>query len=59
MVLELSKTMYLLQLFVDVNRKYKAVIAIYVYASESSCFTILEDGVGYDTMTKSLEDISF
>ena len=51
MVFELSKTMYLLQLFVDVNRKYKAVIAIYVYASESSCFTILEDGVGYDTMT--------
>ena len=30
--------------------KFKAVITIYVYASESSCFALLENGVGYYAM---------
>ena len=31
-------------------KKSKTVIAIYVYASESSCFALLENGVGYYAM---------
>ena len=31
-------------------KKSKAVIAIYVYASESSRFALLENGVGYYAM---------
>ena len=42
--------------FADISKKSKTVIAIYVYASESSCFTLLENSVGYYAM--SLEDIS-
>ena len=44
--------------FADVSNKYKAVIAVYVYASESSRFVLLEDGIGYYVMTYSLEDVS-
>ena len=38
-------------------KKSKAVIAIYVYASESSRFALLRNGVGYYAITESLEDI--
>ena len=41
MVLILSKIVSFLQFF---------AIAIYVYASESSCFALLENGVGYYAM---------
>ena len=51
MVLELSKIICFLQVFADVSKKSKAVIAIYVYASESSRFVLLENGVGYYAMT--------
>ena len=40
-----------LQFFADVSKKSKAVIAIYVYASESSCFALLENGAGYSALT--------
>ena len=50
MVLKLSKIVSFLQFFVDIRKKSKAVIAIYVYASESSCFALLENGVGYYAM---------
>ena len=40
MVLKLSKIVSFLQF-----------IAIYIYASESSCFALLENGIGYYTMT--------
>ena len=39
-----------LQFFADVSKKSKAVIAIYVYASESSRFALLENGIGYYAM---------
>ena len=39
-------------------KKTKVVIAIYVYASESSCFTLLDNGIGYHAMTWCLEDIN-
>ena len=36
--------------FSDISKKSKAVIAIYIYASESSHFALLENGVGYYAM---------
>ena len=50
MVLKLSKIVSFLQFFADIRKKSKAVIAIYIYASESSCFTLLENDVGYYAM---------
>ena len=50
MVLKLSKIVSFLQFFADISKKSKAVIAIYVYASESSRFALLENGVGYYAM---------
>ena len=49
--------MSFLQFFADTGKKSKAVIAIYVYASESSCLVLLENGVGYYAMIWKLEDI--
>ena len=40
MVLKLSKIVYFLQFFADVSKKSNAVIAIHVYASESSRFAL-------------------
>ena len=40
-----------LQFFADVSKKSKAVKAIYVYASESSRFALLRNGVGYYAIT--------
>ena len=57
MVLKLSKIVSFLHFSADVSKKYKAVIAIYVYASESSCFALLENGVGYSAITLSLEEL--
>ena len=47
MVLKLSKIISFLQYFADMSKKSKAVIAVYKYASEGSCFDLLENGVGY------------
>ena len=57
MVLKLSKIVSFLQLFADISQNSKTVVAIYVYASESSCFTLLKNGVGYYAMIFSLEYI--
>ena len=57
MVLKLPKIVSLLQFFPDVGKKSKGVTAIYVYASESSRFTLLENCIDYYAMTYSLEDI--
>ena len=58
MVIKLSKIVSFLHFFADVSNKSKAVIAVYVYAFESSCFTLFENGIGYYVITHSLEDIS-
>ena len=50
MVLKLSKLVSFLQLSADVSKKSKAVIAIYVYSTESSCFALLENDVGYSAL---------
>ena len=42
MVLKLSKIVFFLQFFADVSKKFKAAVAIYVYASEISCFAYLK-----------------
>ena len=59
MVFKLSKLVSFLQFFADISKKSKAIIAIYVYASESSRFALLENGVGCYAMIYSLEDILF
>ena len=51
MVLKLSKIVFFLQFFADISKKSKAVITIYLYASESSRFALLENGVGYYAMS--------
>ena len=58
MVLKLSKIMSFLHFFADVSNKFKGVIEVYVYAFECSCFTLLENGIGYYAIVYSLEDIS-
>ena len=50
MVFKLSKIVSFLQFFADISKKSETVIAIYVYASESSHFALLENGVGYYAM---------
>ena len=37
--------------FADVSNKSKAVRVVYVYAFESSCLTLLENGTGCYAMT--------
>ena len=50
MVFKLSKSVSFLQHFADISKKSKADIGIYVYASESSSFTLIGNGVGYYAM---------
>ena len=47
-----------LQFFADFSKTSKAAVAVYVYASESSRFALLENGIGYYAMTQSLGDIN-
>ena len=59
MVLKLSKeNCPFCIFFADLSNKSKAVIAVYVYAFESSRFILLVNGIGYYAMTYGLEDIS-
>ena len=51
MVLKLSKIVFFLQFFTDVSKKSIALIAIYVYASESTRFALLRNGVGCYAIT--------
>ena len=51
MVLKLSKIVSFLQFFANISKKsIDITVAIYLYASESSPFTPLENGVGYYAM---------
>ena len=45
-------------IFAGVSKTSKAAMAVYEYALESSCFTLLENGIGYYAITYSLEDFS-
>ena len=50
-VLKLSKIVSFLPFLADISKKSKAVIAIFIYASKSSRFDLLENGIGYYAMT--------
>ena len=58
MVFKLSKILSFLHYFADVGNKSKAVIAVYIYALESSRFALLENGIGHCAMACSLDNIS-
>ena len=51
MVLKLSKIVSFFQIFADFSKKIEAVVAIYVYASESFWFALLEIDIDYYAMT--------
>ena len=40
-----------MQYFPNVSKKSKVVVAMYVYASESSRFPLLVNGIGFYAMT--------
>ena len=50
-VLKLSKMYPFCNFYVDFSKKSKAFIAVYVYASESSSFALLENRIGYYAVT--------
>ena len=47
----MKKWCHLSGFHVSFNKKSKAVVAIYVYASEDSRLALLENCIGYDAMT--------
>ena len=47
-----------LQFFADLSKKSKSIKAIYIYASERSCYALLENGIVYCAMTYCFGDIS-
>ena len=51
MVLKLSEIVSFFLFFADISKNSRAVVAIYVYASESPRFPLLENGIGYYAMT--------
>ena len=40
-----SEIVFFLEMFADLSKQYKAVIAFYVYTSESSRFALSENGI--------------
>ena len=55
-VLKLSKIVSFLHFFL--SNEFRTVIAVYVYAFESSRLTLSENGAGYYAVTYSLKDVS-
>ena len=51
MVLKLSKKVHFLEFCADLSKKSKSVKAIYIYASERSCYALPENGIIYYAMT--------
>ena len=58
MVLKLSKKVHFLQFCADLSKKSKSVKAIYIYASESSHYTLSENGMVYRGLSHRSWDIS-
>ena len=58
MVRKLSKKVYFLQVCADLSKKSKSVKAIYIYASESSHYTLSENGMVYRGLNHRSWDIS-
>ena len=57
MILKLTKIVLCLQIFADVSKKSKAVVAMFVYEFESSRLALLKNWIRYYAMTQRLEDI--
>ena len=58
MVCELSRKEHFLQFCADLSKKSKSVKAIYIYASESSHYTLSENAMVYKVMRHRSWDIS-
>ena len=58
MVLKLSKKVHFLQFCADLSKKSKSVKAIYIYASESSHYTVSENVMVYMSPSHRSGDIS-
>ena len=58
MVCNLSKKVYFLQFCADLSKKSKSVEAIYIYASENSHYTLLENAMVYRGLRHRSRDIS-
>ena len=50
--------MHFLQFCADLSKKSKSVKAIYIYVTETSCYTLSENGIVYYAMTYCFGDIS-
>ena len=58
MVLKLSKKVPFLKFCAAFSKKSKSIKAIYIYASERSCYALSENGIAYYAMTYCFGDIS-
>ena len=58
MVLKLPKKVHFMQFCADLSKKSKSIKAIYMYASESSHYTLSENDMVYSGMSHILWDIS-
>ena len=58
MNLELSKKVHFLQFCADISKKPESVKAIYIYASESSHYTLPENDIVYRGLSHPSFDIS-
>ena len=58
MVCKLSKKVHFLQFCADLSEKSKSVEAIYIYASESSHYTLSENAMVYRGLSHCSWDIS-
>ena len=58
MVFKLSKKTYFLQFCADRSKKFKPIKEIYIYSSERSRYTLLENDIVYYAMTDYFGDIS-
>ena len=58
MVLKVSKKVHFLQFYADLSKKSKSIKAIYIYASERSCYPPSEYGIVYYAMNYCFRDIT-
>ena len=58
LVCKLSKKVYFLQFCADLSKKSKSVKAIYIYASESSHYTLSENAMVYRSLSHCSWEIS-
>ena len=57
MFFKLTKTLLFFQFYTDIGRKSKLRRAIYIYASESSQYSLSENGSIYSGLSHSSRDI--